>query len=249
MNKIIAEWVYEPKNYFENIIVVEEDKLSLKISDGIIELILNNYKTVPEDLHNQYEDFVKSYFYKRMLEVNKKFYIKAASKKEINNNGNVIISPKLEPMRISVSFSANAHIIKKDMDGNIIYDSKVEEEKEQKKLLDKIQSSVSKEKIVSKILNSYNSALSNPANELVYLYDIREALKFYFGNEQKARTALNISKKDWSEAGRICNDLPVKQGRHRGACINDLRDATNVELQSVREIIKIMIKSFVEYIG
>lgn len=70
--------------------------------------------------------------------------------------------------------------------------------------------------LVGSLLNSYEAAINDPANELIHLYEIRDALVAKFGKEKAAKQTLGINKDQWDIIGRVANSEPLRQGRHRG---------------------------------
>ncbi len=55
---------------------------------------------------------------------------------------------------------------------------------------------------------------------------------------------LGITKRDWSELGRLANIEPLSQGRHRGKNLGAIRDATAEELGKARALAKSMIEAY-----
>ena len=104
------------------------------------------------------------------------------------------------------------------------------------------------DKLLASMLASHHAAVHDPANELVYLYEIREALATHFGGEAKVRAILPISASDWSRLGQLANDQPLRQGRHRGKRIGELRDANETEIKEVRRIALVMIEAYLDYL-
>ncbi len=98
------------------------------------------------------------------------------------------------------------------------------------------------------MLNSYHTAVADSNNELVHLYEIREGISAKFGSESAVRKLLNISSSQWSRLGQLCNNEPLKQGRHRGKTIGALRDASESELAEAREISRAMIEAYLQYL-
>jgi hypothetical protein len=49
--------------------------------------------------------------------------------------------------------------------------------------------------LLRSLLARHRAAMNDPADELVHLYEIRDALKEHYGSEGKARQVLNITKK------------------------------------------------------
>lgn len=102
--------------------------------------------------------------------------------------------------------------------------------------------------VLSAILSSLGRAIDDQANELVHLYEIRDALKTRFEGEVKAYSALGVSSTDWKRLGRLANDYPLRQGRHRGEHAGELRDATPDELEQARSIAKGLISAYVKFL-
>jgi hypothetical protein len=85
-----------------------------------------------------------------------------------------------------------------------------------------------KDAVLASLLRGYHAAVRDPDNELVHLFEIREALTTRFEGETEARSVLGISSRSRSRFGRLANVEPLRQGRHRGKAEGPLRDdATN----------------------
>jgi len=98
------------------------------------------------------------------------------------------------------------------------------------------------------LLTSYSTSVSNPRNELVHLYEIRDALAKRFGGEKGVRDALGIARAQWSELGRLADAEPILQGRHSGKHFGTLREATPSELSTARDIARQMISAYLAYL-
>jgi hypothetical protein len=98
--------------------------------------------------------------------------------------------------------------------------------------------------VANSILRSYSAALDDPDNELIHLYEIRDALSSQFGGERAAQMALDISSTKCRRLGSLANVEPLLQGRHRGGNPGALRDATADELEDARWIAREMIESY-----
>jgi hypothetical protein len=94
------------------------------------------------------------------------------------------------------------------------------------------------------MVDSYRNAIDDPANELVHLYEVRDAAREHFKDEEAARKALGISRNEWGDLGRLANDAPLKQGRHRGIHAPNLRDAASEELERARSVARKIIEAF-----
>lgn len=98
--------------------------------------------------------------------------------------------------------------------------------------------------VLRRMLESYGRSVEDPANELVHLYEIRDAAARYYKTEAAARHALRISGNEWSKLARLANDEPLREGRHRGRQSGRLRNARQEELDSVRLIARRIIEGF-----
>lgn len=119
-----------------------------------------------------------------------------------------------EPGRIVI----NGHPVDfqvRDKDGNIIADSKRERIEKKKSLADPVSTYRASDTTLASLLRSHDAAVRDPNNELVHLYEIREALSVKFGGDKEARSELGTSASDWSRFGQLCNNEPLRPGRHR----------------------------------
>ena len=94
------------------------------------------------------------------------------------------------------------------------------------------------------ILRSYSAAVIDPQNELIHLYEIREALAKHFKGEGKAMGALNITVAEWKALGKLACNEPLLQGRHRGRFPGALVPATEEQLSLARAIALRMIEAY-----
>jgi hypothetical protein len=125
-----------------------------------------------------------------------------------------------------------------DAAGKALRDTKAERIAEHTALLDALAPQMARSSILRGLLTSYASAVSDPGNELVHLYEVRDALSTHFRGEQNARTALSIPQSDWRRLGALANVEPIEQGRHRGEHVAGRRAATTAELQEARSIVR-----------
>jgi hypothetical protein len=102
--------------------------------------------------------------------------------------------------------------------------------------------------LLGSMLRSNDASVRDQANELVHLYEIRDALSVKFGSDRSARAALAITSSQWSRLGQLCNDEPLRQGRHRGKTGGALRDASVDELFEARRIACDMILAYLRYL-
>ena len=135
----------------------------------------------------------------------------------------------------------------RNSDGKLIRDSR-QERLDDKQLLSDLAAKHGADTTLTAMLNSFTVALRDRNDELVHLYEVRDALASRFGNAQAAQKATEVSASDWSDLGRICNELPLRQGRHRGKGGPALRDATADELHVAETVAVALIRGYMGYL-
>ena len=245
---VVLEWKFFPPDYFEEVISIDRETYSLLIENGRIEARID--PTAYDQEHKMWDklhEALNDRFLGVQLLTHKQYELSKASTHRLHPDGRRDITIFPEPIVMTMTVGS-PDIIVKDKDGNIISDTRrdrIEKNKELAKLAEKYRS---KDQVVGSILTSYKAAVTYPDNELVYLYEIRDALSSRFAGEGAARSTLGISNSKWSRLGKLANDEPLRQGRHRGKKIGELRDATESELKEAREIARNMIEAYLEYL-
>jgi hypothetical protein len=130
--------------------------------------------------------------------------------------------------------------------GEVVKDTKAERLSEHLALVQGLLSKAPNSSTLQRMLQSYSRAVSDPDDELVHLYEIREAATEPYSSETATLIAIGVSKSDWSTLGRLANNEPLRQGRHRGKQTTELRDATEDELDKARRIARMIITAFAE---
>jgi hypothetical protein len=133
-----------------------------------------------------------------------------------------------------------------DGSGNVLWDTKVDRIAAHAAELDSLAPKMLKSPTLRSLVESHSHSIDDPANELVHLYEIRDALRKHYGGERAARGALGIAKPEWNRLGALANDEPLRQGRHRGEHLPALRDASASELEEARSIAKRWILLFAQ---
>jgi hypothetical protein len=131
-----------------------------------------------------------------------------------------------------------------DAAGTIVRDTKADRLQHEAAFVQAIAAKAPSSAVLRRMLESYGRSVDDPANELVHLYEIRDAASNQYANEALARRALGISKNDWSKLGRLSNDEPLREGRHRGRQSGRLRNASEEELDSARLIARQIMEAF-----
>lgn len=245
---VLLEWTFTPADYFE-------DEIRIVRSD--YEMVINNGKVVarinPEaygrdhQMRDSLHDALNDRFLGVQLVTHKPFDLSKASMCRILPDGrkDVTIFPESCVMTMRVG---TVDIVQTDIDGNVVNDTRRERIEKKNEFAELVEKFRSKDTVCDSLVSSYKSAVNDPDNELVHLYEIRDALSKSFSGEANARQALGISSSDWSRLGQLANSEPLKQGRHRGKSAGELRDATSDELTEARRIARSFVEAYLRYL-
>jgi hypothetical protein len=245
---IVLEWKFSPCDYFEEVIEISRQDYSMTIADGQVHAKIASaiYEANPGMLHGLH-DALNDRFLGVQLLTHRAYELSRSTMTRLHPDGHRDYFMECEPARIVISVgSADFRVT--DKDGNVIRDSKRERIEKKKKMAELVASHHATDVLLPSLLRSHEAAVRDPNNELVYLYEIREALSTKFGDDKRTRAALGISASRWSRLGQLCNEEPLRQGRHRGKTGGALRDATEGELTEARSIARAMIEAYLQHL-
>lgn len=245
---VLLDWKFTPPDYFEEAIEISRQDYTMTIADGQVQakidfVILEADQEMRQRLHDSLNDR----FLGVQLFTHRPYELSSSTKTLIHPDGRRDIFIEPEPGRIKVSVGT-VDIRITDKEGKVVADSKRDRIEKKKSLAGLISSHRPTDILLASLLKSQTSAVRDPNNELVHLYEIRDALSAKFGGESSARSALGIGNTQWSRFGHLCNNEPLRQGRHRGKTGGVLRDATEAELTEARGIARAMIEAYLRYL-
>jgi hypothetical protein len=161
----------------------------------------------------------------------------------------------------AIAFAAGATIrvsvgrvdfVTTDASGNVVQDSR-KERIQAKQSFAELAARHFDDPTANAILRSYAAAIADPANELIHLYEVRDALFKTFpsppGTKAKDRIltvaqAVGVGIDKLNRLHELACDLPLAQGRHRGTHRGALRAATDEELDEARSSARAMIEGY-----
>lgn len=245
---IMLGWTFSPPDYFEEPIEISRQDYEMRIADGQVHAKIDSaiYEAKPgmrADLH----DALNDRFLGVQLLTHRAYELSLPNVIRVHPDGRRDIFAEIEPINIKISVGALDFQLT-DKDGNVIADSKQERIEKKKSLAGLIAAHRSKDAVLASLLRSQTAAVRDPNDELVHLYEIRDALAARFGSDTATRTTLGFSGTKWSRFGALCNRMPLRQGRHRGQNAGALRDATESELMEARGIARAMIEAYLQYL-
>ena len=243
IEKIVVEWNYEPKDYFEDNITIEYDNYEIEINPGIASArIAPQYIDKIDEIINELNQDLESRFLAVQVMTHQKYNLSKPSRYDLKKDGSKNLYLQVEEMICVTSLSAD--LIVHDANGNVISDTKKERIDKKKWFSETSAKFRIIDQTLNQMLKSYSSSVSDPNNEMVYLYEIREAASKKFGGDNNAKSKLGITKNEWSDFGLITNKKPLLQGRHRGSNVGRLRQADVSELDTVREIASKIVENY-----
>lgn len=244
---VLLEWTYIPENYLERPISISFDGGTLQIENGsalatVDPQVFQSDVTLSEKLTGKIESRLNAV----QLMTHKEFVLSKATRTDIRKDGkrNFHVGG-VSVLKITMG---SVDVVVKDKDGNIISDTKRERLEKQEWYASLIEKFRLSDTTLGQMLRSYQASVSDPDNEFVHLYEIRDSLVSKFGSKKIAASELDINNKQWDVIGRLANSSPLKQGRHRGSSAGALRDATAVELKDFRESVVLLIEKYLVYL-
>ena len=251
MSEVISiqlEWKYKPENFLEEPVTISHKGVDIELKEGLAKaeikpVVFNSYDNLIDELTNQIHNRLKSV----QLISFKSYELSSPGRTDIKENGKkkYYLSGKVGNYIIS---GGSVDFVHRDKNGNIIRDTKKERLDKQDKYTELL-NKYSDDETLSQMLTSFSNAVEDPDNELVHLFEIRDALIHKFDSKKETRRILSITKPHWNNFGNLANNLPLNQGRHRGSNVGQLRDATKEELNQARDLARMFIEKYLEYLN
>jgi hypothetical protein len=247
MNAVVVfEWQYSPPNYFEEKICILRSDYTMTIAEGKVEARIDSalHDSNP-GMRQALHDALNDRFLGVQLLSHTAYELSRSSMIRLHPDGRRDIYLDAQPGEfVLTGETVDIQITKKD--GTLVADSKRDRIEKKKLLAELVSKYRATDETLASMLRSHDAELRDPDNELVHLYEIRDALSKKFGSEAAAKSALGITSSSWSRLGGLSNNEPLRQGRHRGKTGGTLRDATEAELKEARGIAQAMVEAYVQ---
>jgi hypothetical protein len=237
------EWMYRPNDLFEAPYRWVTPDCDLLFEDGrAVATLRVPQNPIDAGLEDRIRDQIESVLLVRQLQVHRSYQIEAPRTYQ-HAEGRKHVAIRVGSAVLTLS-AGHVDVVATDSTGKVVRDTRGERIAAHESMLQSLAPAAGSSSLLRSLLQSYSRAVSDPANELVHLYEIRDALSKHFGGEEKARMALRISKAEWQRLGYLANAEPLEQGRHRGKHPNGRRSATQTELQEARQVVHCWIEAF-----
>jgi len=244
----IFEWTFSPSDYFETPFEVVRDDYTMTIDNGRVEARID---ALVFDADPSIRDLIHRGLIDRFLGAQvvsfRPYELSDPKRTRLQPDGRRDTFIELKGAA-AVASVGTFDVLVTRRDGSVATDSKRERVDRKKTLADLVAFHSPSDAALAAMLVSYSTAIQDPQNELVHLYEIRDCLSTRFGGKASAIASLGLHASEWSKLGQLCNDEPLRQGRHRGTAMSVLRDASEAELQEARKIARNMIQLYLSYL-
>ncbi len=242
------EWTFSPPDYFEEPFKISASNYELNVGSG------KALATVDEMVHEantSIRDSLQNELIGRFLGTQVACFIPYQLSKPVKTlfhaDGRRSAFAEIEGLTMKASLGS-VDVMITDAQGNVVTDTKRDRIAKVTSLSERIAKYRLLDRALDLTLRSHNAACREPEIELVRLYEIRDALRTRFGTESNCKKKLGLTRTEWSDFGRVCNELPLREGRHNGNATSGLRSATTDELALVRNFAQRMIEAYLKYL-
>lgn len=245
---VVLEWQFSPPDFFEEPITVSRDDYTMAIDNGKVKATI---ASVAYDANPSMDAVLHETLNGRFLGVqllsHRPYELSKPKMTRVHPDGRIDtrIVPGTDKLTLP-GYRIDTQEI--DENGKVVSDSRQDRIKKKKSLANLVSTYCTGDILLASLLKSYKASVYDPDNELVHLYEIREALSDSFGGERATKSTLGVSSSDWSRLTHLCCNEPLRQGRHRGRFINRLRDAIKAELEEARGIARTMVEAYLQYL-
>ena len=237
------QWTYEPADFFEAQYRHSNTKYELLVEGGrAIATLRAAQDPINRELQQRIGIRLNDIFAVRQFQTHRKYVLQGPRVYQYAaGRQNVIVQVGAADL---LTVGEQADLVVRDSAGNVVRDTRAERIAEDTAVLDSLVPKIDQSHTLWSLIASYSRSVNDPGDELVHLYEIRDALSKHYGGEGRARATLGITKAEWQWVGVLANVEPLEQGRHRGKHPAGRRVATAAELEEAREIVRRWILGF-----
>jgi hypothetical protein len=244
--KVALEGTYSPPDYLEEVVSLKRPDYTTTIAEGRIEVLFREPQPLPDaDRQVAVTREVRQVFQARMILTGRSSEMTGLTLSRRYPDGRRDVWVSVASL-ICVASVRSPDIILKDAEGNVVKDTKAERLADERGFQEQCLRHADNP-LLSELMASFSRAVADPGDRMTHLYEIRDALSRHFGGERQAKNTLDLTKTEWSHLGRIANDEPIEESRHRGKH-PALRPATEDEQTRVLEIARRMIRAYLAHL-
>lgn len=183
----IIEWQYTPPNFFEEPTTLPVDGYMISVENGLatVEIPVEEFDK-DSSIYKGFDKQLRDNFLGAQVVSRQRYTLSSPTISRYDQNGSKAVQIFLKASVLSFT-SGKADFIIKDSQGGIVSDTKAERAKRRQHLSALAAKYRGSDTTAASILDSFDLSIKNSENELVHLYEIRDALK----KDLKMKTLLN----------------------------------------------------------
>jgi hypothetical protein len=242
----MMEGTYPPADYLLEPATLELADYTARIRGGRIEVTFRDPQSPPDAerqaaIHRE----VEQVFQPRLILTGRPWEMTELRLKRHYPDGRADIWLTVASGACFVSGSP-ADFILRDAHGNVLKDTKAERLADERRFQEHCLRHQAGP-LLQQLTASFGRAVTDLADLMTHLYEIRDALSRHFGGELAARGALGLTHAEWGDLGRIANGLPIQESRHCGNH-SALRQATGEEKTLALAVARRMIRAYLDHL-
>jgi hypothetical protein len=239
------EWAYEPADLFEAPYQCEAQEYDLLFDGGrAVATLRSAQNPVDAVFEEQVTTQIQNVLLARQLQVRRTYELQGPRIYQ-HTGGKKHVTIRVGSAALTMT-AGQADVCVTDSAGHVIRDTRAERIAQDAAALDLLSSKAVQSPTLRGVLESYSRSISDPDDEFVHLYEVRDTLSAHYGSEGNTLAALKISKAEWQTLGLLANVEAIEEGRHRGKHPTGRRPATQAELDEARRIVRRWITAFAQ---
>jgi hypothetical protein len=206
---VLLEWTFSPVDYFEELIRIDRGDYVMAIADGKVEARIDaSLFDKDPSLRQNHHAALNDRFLGVQLLTHHPYTLSNSAMTRLHPDGRRELFVEAAILAFA-EMRVDVQVL--DEDGSVVSDSRQERIDAKRNLSELVATHRVRDTFLGSLLHSYHKSVNDPENELIHLYEIRDALSDKFGGDG-ARDSLGISASDWSTMGRLANKEPLRQG-------------------------------------
>jgi hypothetical protein len=240
-----VEFTYTPATFLESPITQSRPDYQLEVSEGSAKATLAAVQDpVPDALIAAIRSHAESILGARQLLTHRPYKLDERPRTvQARSDGTSNVGLHLGTGALILEGHA-PDIVVTDPTGKVLRDTRSERIADQERSINTMADAAGRDALLRELMDSYRAAVDDPDNEMLHLYEIRDALQKHFGGKEQAQRAVGVSGTKWGRLGILANVDPIEQSRHRGFHPSGRRPATAKELEEARSIAVKLIEGF-----
>jgi hypothetical protein len=244
--RVMLEGTYSPTDSLEEPVILERKDYTAEIAQGRIEVTFRDPELLlSADRQPAVDRDLRQVFTARMILTCRPWEMTELRLQRRYRDGRKDRWLAVASGLCFVSGLAPDFIIR-DAEANVVKDTKAERLADERGFREQCLRHA-ENPLIQGLMASIGRAVTDPADRRTHLYEIRDALSRHFGGEASARNALGLTSTAWRDLGRIANNEPIQESRHRG---NHpvLRQATDEEQARVLEVARRRVRAYLDHL-